>query len=125
MDRRTAVVQQVSRNPPIPWAWRSAGRAFTRTHTSPVTVADELRNPAWQGRGERRQAATGRSRWHPFGAIIRDDVLDNTSLYWFTNTATSAARLYWQQGRAGGNFAARGQPQLFSEELRAAFRSLR
>jgi hypothetical protein len=37
----------------------------------------------------------------PFGAITRDDVLDNTSLYWFTNTATSAARLYWEQGRAG------------------------
>jgi Epoxide hydrolase N terminus len=42
----------------------------------------------------------------PFGAITRDDVLDNTSLYWFTNTATSAARLYWEQGRAGGNFYA-------------------
>jgi hypothetical protein len=25
-----------------------------------------------------------------FGAITRDDILDNTSLYWFTNTATSA-----------------------------------
>jgi hypothetical protein len=25
------VVQQVSRSPPIPWAWRSAGRAFTKT----------------------------------------------------------------------------------------------
>jgi pimeloyl-ACP methyl ester carboxylesterase len=108
---------------------------------------------------------------HPFGAITRDDWLDNTSLYWFTNTATSAARLYWEQGRAGGNFyaaadlsfpaavtvfpeeyvqaprswtekayhnltyfneAARGghfaaweQPQVFSEELRAAFRTLR
>ena len=106
-----------------------------------------------------------------FGAITRDDVLDNTSLYWFTNTATSAARLYWEQGRAGGNFyaaadlslpaavtvfpeeyvqaprswtekayhnliyynqvdrgghfAAWEQPQLFSAEVRVAFRSLR
>ena len=33
---------------------------------------------------------------HPYGAITRDDWLDNTSLYWLTNTATSAARLYWQ-----------------------------
>jgi len=38
----------------------------------------------------------------PYGAITRDDVLDNTSLYWFTNTATSAARLYWQQAITGG-----------------------
>jgi pimeloyl-ACP methyl ester carboxylesterase len=108
---------------------------------------------------------------HPYGAITRDDWLNNTSLYWFTNTATSAARLYWQQavtGRnfyaaadvslpaavtvfpqeyvtaprswtekayhdliyfheaeRGGHFAAWEQPQLFSEELRAAFRTLR
>jgi pimeloyl-ACP methyl ester carboxylesterase len=106
-----------------------------------------------------------------YGAITRDDWLDNTSLYWFTNTPTSAARLYWQQaitGRnfyapadvslpaavtvfpeeyvhaprswteqayhnliyfneaeQGGHFAAWEQPQLFSGELRAAFRTLR
>jgi pimeloyl-ACP methyl ester carboxylesterase len=41
-----------------------------------------------------------------YGAITRDDVLDNTSLYWLTNTATSAARLYWQLGVAGKNFYA-------------------
>ena len=43
---------------------------------------------------------------HPDGAITRDDWLDNTSLYWLTNTATSAARWYWQQAAAGGNFYA-------------------
>ena len=42
----------------------------------------------------------------PSGAITRDDWLDNTSLYWLTNTATSAARLYWQQAKAGGSFYA-------------------
>jgi pimeloyl-ACP methyl ester carboxylesterase len=108
---------------------------------------------------------------HPYGAITRDDWLDNTSLYWLTNTATSAARLYWQQAvtgknfyaaanvslpaavsvfpdeyvtaprswteqayhkliyfneaERGGHFAAWEQPQVFSEELRAAFRTLR
>jgi pimeloyl-ACP methyl ester carboxylesterase len=107
----------------------------------------------------------------PFGAITRDDWLDNTSLYWLTNTPTSAARLYWQQATTGanfyasadlsfpaavtvfpeeyvhaprswterayhnliyfdeaeqgGHFAAWEQPQLFSSQLRAAFRSLR
>jgi len=107
----------------------------------------------------------------PYGAITRDDWLDNTSLYWLTNTPTSAARLYWQQAvtgqnfyaaadvslpaavtvfpdeyvqaprswteqayhqliyfnqaEKGGHFAAWEQPQVFSEELRAAFRTLR
>ena len=30
----------------------------------------------------------------PFGAITRDDVLDNITLYWLTNTGVSSARLY-------------------------------
>jgi hypothetical protein len=40
------------------------------------------------------------------GAITRDDWLDNSSLYWLTNTAISAARLYWQQAVTGKNFCA-------------------
>lgn len=103
-----------------------------------------------------------------------DEVLDDASLYWLTNTATSAARLYWETGgrspalagpertaeislpvaitvfpgenyrapetwarRAyrnliyfnevdrGGHFAAWEQPEIFSAELRKAFRPLR
>jgi pimeloyl-ACP methyl ester carboxylesterase len=100
--------------------------------------------------------------------LTRDDVLDNVTLYWVTNTAVSSARLYWESKLAffapkgvaiptavsvfpdeiyaaprswaeraypqlihyhtldkGGHFAAWEQPQLLSEELRAAFRSLR
>jgi pimeloyl-ACP methyl ester carboxylesterase len=33
---------------------------------------------------------------HPAGALTRDDVLDNITLYWLTNTAVSAGRLYWE-----------------------------
>jgi len=106
---------------------------------------------------------------HSAGAVTRDDVLDNITLYWLTNTAVSAARFYWENKgmsatnavdisipaavsvfpgelyqaprswteRAyhklihynaldkGGHFAAWEQPQLFSEELRASFRSVR
>ncbi len=102
-------------------------------------------------------------------ALTRDDLLDNLTLYWLTNTGVSAARLYWENKadffdakpitipfaitvfpdelyqaprswaeRAyphnliyfnevdkGGHFAAWEQPQLFSEEMRAAFRTLR
>jgi pimeloyl-ACP methyl ester carboxylesterase len=32
---------------------------------------------------------------HPEG-LTRDDVLDNITLYWVTNTAISSARLYWE-----------------------------
>jgi pimeloyl-ACP methyl ester carboxylesterase len=103
-----------------------------------------------------------------------DDVLDDITLYWLTNSAVSSARPYWEySGRSpalagpektaeislpvaitvfpgesyqapetwarrayrnlvyfhvvdkGGHFAAWEQPELFSKELRAAFRSLR
>ena len=101
--------------------------------------------------------------------LTRDDLLDNITLYWLTNTGVSAARLYWEnkadffdakeisvpfaisvfpdelyqaprswaeraypdnlihfnQVDRGGHFAAWEQPQLFTEELRTAFRSLR
>jgi pimeloyl-ACP methyl ester carboxylesterase len=105
---------------------------------------------------------------HSAGALTRDDVLDNITLYWLTNTAISSARLYWEtkvnlylpanvsipaavtvfpgesiqaprswterayhkliyfhRADKGGHFAAWEQPELFSSELRAAFRSLR
>jgi pimeloyl-ACP methyl ester carboxylesterase len=104
--------------------------------------------------------------------LTRDDVLDNITLYWLTNTAISSARLYWDNAHhptggffdprgitipvavsafpdeiyqaprswseqaypklihynrlpKGGHFAAWEQPELFSAELRAAFKSLR
>jgi pimeloyl-ACP methyl ester carboxylesterase len=100
--------------------------------------------------------------------LTRDDILDNITLYWLTNTGVSSARLYWENKLAffapknvqipvavstfpddidapprswaeraypklihynklpkGGHFAAWEQPELFSAELRAAFRPLR
>jgi hypothetical protein len=55
--------------------------------------------------------------------LIRDDVLDNITLFWLTNTGISAARIY--KLKKGGHFAAWEQPQLFSEEVRADLRPLR
>jgi pimeloyl-ACP methyl ester carboxylesterase len=40
------------------------------------------------------------------GALTRDEVLDNITLYWLTNTGISAARLYWEY--KGGFFNAKG-----------------
>jgi pimeloyl-ACP methyl ester carboxylesterase len=105
----------------------------------------------------------------PPGELTRDDILDNITLYWLTNTGVSAARLYWESKAGffeaksisipfaisvfpdelyqvprswaeraypnnlihyneldkGGHFAAWEEPQLFCEEMRAGFRSLR
>jgi pimeloyl-ACP methyl ester carboxylesterase len=109
----------------------------------------------------------------PSGNLTRDHILDNITTYWLTGTGASAARSYWESGRAqalaagqapppvslpvgfttfpgeifpaprswveagystltyfnkaerGGHFAAWEEPELFSEEVRAAFRSLR
>ncbi|GGF24516.1 multidrug MFS transporter [Aliidongia dinghuensis] len=33
---------------------------------------------------------------HTAGALTRDDVLDDITLYWLTNTAVSSARFYWE-----------------------------
>jgi pimeloyl-ACP methyl ester carboxylesterase len=111
----------------------------------------------------------------PAGNLTRESIVDNITLYWLTGTGASAARWYWETGRAqaaaqaagqappavsvpvgfttfpgeifpaprswvevvypdlayfnevdrGGHFAAWEEPQLFSEEIRAAFRTLR
>jgi pimeloyl-ACP methyl ester carboxylesterase len=104
----------------------------------------------------------------PERSLTKDEMLDGISLYWFTRTATSAARLYWENNAnnfnavdislpaaitvfpgeiyrvprswaqrcyrrliyfhevdKGGHFAAWEEPELFTAELRAAFRSLR
>jgi pimeloyl-ACP methyl ester carboxylesterase len=111
----------------------------------------------------------------PTGHLTTDQVVDNITLYWLTGTGASAARAYWEAGRAqalaaaagqappavslpagfttfpgevfraprswvelaypnlvyfnevdrGGHFAAWEEPELFSTEVRATFRSLR
>jgi pimeloyl-ACP methyl ester carboxylesterase len=101
--------------------------------------------------------------------LTRDDILDNITLTWLTNTFVSGGRLYWEywgkgyfnvkgvtipvavstfpdelypapkswaekaypnliyynKVEKGGHFAAWEQPKLFTEELRAAFKSVR
>jgi pimeloyl-ACP methyl ester carboxylesterase len=47
---------------------------------------------------ERTESATGE--------LTRDEVLDNITLYWLTNTGVSASRLYWEY--RGGFFNAKG-----------------
>jgi pimeloyl-ACP methyl ester carboxylesterase len=44
----------------------------------------------------------------PSGNLTRDHILDNISVYWLTGTGASAARSYWESGRAMAQ--AQGQP---------------
>src|SRR6266567_3424932 len=58
--------------------------------------------------------------------LTRDDILDNVTLYWLTNTAISSARLYWESKLAF--FAPKGVPiptavSVFPDEIYAAPRS--
>src|SRR5499433_1744735 len=62
--------------------------------------------------------------------LTRDDVLDNVTLYWLTNTAISSARLYWDTSHnlTGGFFDARGikipvAVSAFAEEIYQAPKS--
>jgi pimeloyl-ACP methyl ester carboxylesterase len=46
----------------------------------------------------------------PAGNLTRDHLLDNITLYWLTGTGTSAARSYWEDGKALAEALASGQP---------------
>jgi pimeloyl-ACP methyl ester carboxylesterase len=45
----------------------------------------------------------------PSGNLTRDHILDNITVYWLTGTGASAARSYWESGRAQALAAASGQ----------------
>ena len=45
----------------------------------------------------------------PETSPTKDDVLDNITLYWLTNTAASSARLYWENGARGSVIVAAAQ----------------
>jgi pimeloyl-ACP methyl ester carboxylesterase len=62
--------------------------------------------------------------------LTRDDILDNVTLYWLTNTAVSSARLYWDNNRSSkaGFFDVRGVKlpmvvTVFPDEIYAAPRT--
>jgi pimeloyl-ACP methyl ester carboxylesterase len=62
--------------------------------------------------------------------LTRDDILDNITMYWLTNTAVSSARLYWEavQKPSGSFFDIRGVQlpvavTVFPDEIYAAPRS--
>ncbi len=60
------------------------------------------------------------------GGLTRDDVLDNITLYWLTNTGVSAARLYWENKVSvinALNIAVPAAVSVFPDEIYEAPRS--
>jgi len=48
----------------------------------------------------------------PAGNLTRDHILDNITLYWLTGTGASAARSYWEGGRAQALAAGQPRPEM-------------
>jgi pimeloyl-ACP methyl ester carboxylesterase len=48
----------------------------------------------------------------PSGQLTRDRIVDNITLYWMTGTGASAARSYWESGRAQALAAGQAPPQV-------------
>ena len=59
---------------------------------SPVGLAAWMINHDASSYSDIADAVAG----HPVGNLTRDEVLDNVTFYWLTNTAISSARLYWE-----------------------------
>jgi pimeloyl-ACP methyl ester carboxylesterase len=67
----------------------------------------------------------------PAGQLTRDRIVDNITLYWLTGTGASAARAYWESGRAAALAAGQAPPPVsvpvgfstFPDEIFAAPRS--
>jgi pimeloyl-ACP methyl ester carboxylesterase len=55
---------------------------------------------------------------HPAGNLTRDRIVDNITLYWLTNSATSSGRLYWETARSAALAAAQTPDEV---SLPAAF----
>jgi pimeloyl-ACP methyl ester carboxylesterase len=48
----------------------------------------------------------------PFGGLTRDHILDNITTYWLTGTGASAARSYWEHGRATAPAVGQAPPEV-------------
>jgi pimeloyl-ACP methyl ester carboxylesterase len=59
---------------------------------SPVTLAAWMINHDAASYQDIADAFAG----HPVGNLTRDEVLDNVTFYWLTNTGVSSARMYWE-----------------------------
>ena len=73
---------------------------------SPVALAAWMLDHDTDAYEKISRAFAGRQ---PSGGLTRDHILDNITVYWLTGTGASAARSYWESGRAQALAAAAGQ----------------
>ena len=91
---------------PTPRKCRTGHRRFTESRILPVGLAAWMLDHDIRSYGMISGVFDGKTE-----GLTRDDVLDNVTLYWLTNTAISSARLYWdtaQISTGGGFFDVRG-----------------
>jgi len=70
---------------------------FLEQATRPQTIGTALADsPVGQARGYTRSSTPGRPRRDVESALTKDQMLDDISLYWLTNSAASSARIYWR-----------------------------
>ena len=110
-DKESAVLDALRKN-----AMAGNSAYFTMLTARPQTVGySEADSPV--GLAAWILVHPGFAQWRygndPKQSPTRDDVLDNITLYWLTNTGASAGRLYWENGSRGSVIAA--VPQKTSE----------
>ena len=74
-----------------PWRWRTARRRCTGSRIRPSAWPPGCSTTIKPVRQLIARVFDGQSE-----GLTRDDILDNITLYWLTNTAISSARLYWE-----------------------------
>jgi epoxide hydrolase len=96
------------------WFSNDQGGYFREHATRPQTIGYPLADsPAGQALWiyEKFQAWTD-NHGNPEDALSIDAMLDDISLYWFTDTAASSARIYWENTRAGAAGLSKGRIEL-------------
>ena len=98
-------------------AFNRDGRGYSRQQaTKPQTLGAGLADsPAGQLAWiVEKFAGWSDSDNDPERAFDRDELLDNVTLYWLTNTAASSARMYWETFRDPSPIGAAGVPYALS-----------
>jgi pimeloyl-ACP methyl ester carboxylesterase len=94
---------QPRRGPGSPWRVRAVAGCVEDDDAELAAVHSRT------GSSDQRAISRAFVDGQPSGGLTRDHILDNITTYWLTGTGASAARSYWEGGRAQALAAAAGQ----------------